>query len=238
MSLIADPERDATVVAPVQAPSLVELSYRQLRDLILSGEFEPGTRINELQLSASLGVSRGTLRMAIRRLADEGILEERPRQGAFVRRFDGDDIVDIYNLRVGIEVTAVRLAVRRRASLDHLEEVLATFHHAAEAGDLDGAMRGDFAFHAEICEMSGNEQLLQVFRELHGRIRMALSIDNRANEDLADLPRRHDAIMTALRAGDERAAALAVHAHIVGHVDEVLRANGADPSGLLPPLEA
>lgn len=237
MTPISESERDVSV-APVQAPSLVELSYRQLRDLILASEFEPGSRLNELQLSASLGVSRGTLRMAIRRLADEGIVEERPRQGAFVRRFDGDDIVDIYNLRVGIEVTAVRLAVRRDASLDRLESVLRTFHDAAEAGDLDGAMQGDFAFHAEVCEMSGNEQLLQVFRELQGRIRMALSYDNRANEDLTDLPRRHDAIMAALRRGDESAAAFAVHAHIVGHVDEVLLASGGDPSGLLPPLEA
>jgi DNA-binding GntR family transcriptional regulator len=235
---MAGSERDLSIVAPVRAPSLVELSYRQMRDLILSGEFEPGTRLNELQLSTSLGVSRGTLRMAIRRLADEGIVEERPRQGAFVRRFDGAEIVDIYNLRVGIEVTAVRLAVRRGAPLDRLEDVLRSFHDAAEAGDLEGAMRGDFAFHSEICEMSGNDQLLQVFHELQGRIRTALSYDNRANEDLADLPRRHDKIMEALHRGDERAAAIAVHAHIVGHVDEVLLSIGADPSGLLPPLDS
>jgi DNA-binding GntR family transcriptional regulator len=224
-------------VQPLKAPSLVDLSYERLRGLILSGALEPGARVAEQSLSAQLGVSRGTLRMAIRRLADEGLVQERPRQGAFVRRFDPQEVIDIYNLRVGIEVTAARLVVRSGADLRRLREILDAFHRVADRGDLAQAMDLEFRFHEELCALSGNEQLLQVYRALQGRVRMALSYDNRANEDLRDLPQRHESILEALGSGDERTAARVVGAHIVGHVDRVLEAVGADPAGLLPPLD-
>lgn len=224
-------------VERLRAPSLVELSYERLRDLILNGSLDAGARLNEMSLAGRLGVSRGTLRVAIRRLADEGLVDERPRQGAFVKRFEPAEIIDIYNLRVGIEVTAARLAVRRRADLSRLRVILDEFHRAAEAGDLAEAMRLEFEFHYELCALSGNDQLLQVYRTLQGRVRAALSYDNRANEDLRDLPQRHEAIVEALGSGDERVAAYAVGAHIVGHVDRVLERVGAHADDLLPPLE-
>jgi DNA-binding GntR family transcriptional regulator len=224
-------------VEPLRAPSLVELSYGRLRDLILNGSLDAGTRLNEVNLSERLGVSRGTLRVAIRRLADEGLVDERPRQGAFVKLFEPREIIDIYNLRVGIEVTAARLAVRRQADLRPLRAILDSFHEAATHGDLAEAMRLEFDFHYELCALSGNGQLLQVYRALQGRVRAALSYDNRANEDLRELPQRHEAILDALGTGDERVAARAVGAHIVGHVDRVLEQVGADPDDLLPPLE-
>lgn len=224
-------------VAPVEAPSLVTLSYDRLRDLILNGSLPAGTKLNEVHLADQLGVSRGTLRVAIRRLADEGLLDDRPRQGTTVRTFDGADIIDIYNMRVGIEVVAARLAVRRGADLSSLRAILAEMHEAAAQDDLDVTMKTEYAFHLQLCALSGNTQLMDVYRTLQGKIRAALSYDNRGNEDLRDLPQRHEPLIDALASGDEARAARAVHGHIVGHVDEVLERHGARAEDLLLPLD-
>lgn len=229
-----EPEHDP--LAPLEAPSLVSLSYDRLRGLILNGSLPSGTKLNEVKLAEQLGVSRGTLRVAIRRLADEGLLEERARQGTTVRRWEGRDVIDIYNLRVGIEVVAARLAVRRGVDVARLRAILDDMGRAADAGDLDATMASEYAFHAELCELSGNRQLVEVYRTLQTKIRSALSVDNRGNEDLRDLPRRHRPIVAALASGREAEAAHAVHSHIVGHVDEVLAMDGADAADLLMPL--
>jgi DNA-binding GntR family transcriptional regulator len=224
-------------ITPLRAPSLVDLSYDRLRDLILNGALASGTKLNEVKLAERLGVSRGTLRVAIRRLTDDGLLQERPRQGTMVRRWTGSDIVDIYNMRLGIETVAARLAVRRGADLASLRRILDDMRDAAARDDLDGTMKAEYAFHLELCTISGNGQLADVYRSLQTMIRSALSYDNRGNEVLPDLPRRHEPIVEALESGDERLAARAVHSHIVGHVDEVLTRHGASADALLPPLD-
>lgn len=222
-------------VTPIVTPSLVDLCHASLRSSIVRGRLEMGDRINELQLSKDLGVSRGTLRLACRKLVQEGLLEERPRQGVFVRAFSPRDVIDIYNIRVGIETVAARLAVRRGPDVRAIESRLDALRTAADEDDLHTIFSTEYAFHEEICRQSGNAQLMDVYRTLHDRIRIALSVDNRDNEDMRALAARHEPILEAIRRGDEDEVAFAVHAHIVGHIDEVLIRLGADPSELLQP---
>jgi DNA-binding GntR family transcriptional regulator len=68
---------------------------------------------------------------------------------------------------------------------------------------------------------------------IQARVRMALNLDNRGNQDYRTIADRHVPLLEAIRSGDELRAATAAHAHIVGHVDEVLLRLGADPADLL-----
>src|SRR5690348_10186032 len=84
-----------------------------LRELLLRGEFRPGERISELPLVAMLGVSRTPIRLALERLAHEGLLEPNPTGGFIVRSFTLDDVWDSIQMRGTLEGMAARLAAER-----------------------------------------------------------------------------------------------------------------------------
>jgi GntR family transcriptional regulator of vanillate catabolism len=106
----------------------------ELRELLLSGEFEPGERLSELPLVERLGVSRTPLRLALASLEHEGLLESRPGGGYSVHEFTRRDIDDAIELRGVLEGTAARLAAERgvgrrllskmRACAEHMEAVV------------------------------------------------------------------------------------------------------------------
>ena len=85
----------------------------RLRELLLSGEFEPGTRMSELPLVERLGVSRTPLRLALSELEHEGLLRVLPGGGYVVREFTRADIDDAIELRGVLEGTAARFAAER-----------------------------------------------------------------------------------------------------------------------------
>lgn len=85
----------------------------KLRELLLRGEFQPGERVSELPLVARLGVSRTPIRLALDRLAHEGLLEVWPTGGFVVRAFTLTDVYDAIEMRGVLEGTAARLAAER-----------------------------------------------------------------------------------------------------------------------------
>lgn len=86
---------------------------RSLKSALLDGSWEPGARLNEVQLAAQLGVSRTPIRSALQQLAGEGLVEYRSNRGFFVRQFDVADIVDAFEMRALAEGLAARLAAER-----------------------------------------------------------------------------------------------------------------------------
>jgi GntR family transcriptional regulator, vanillate catabolism transcriptional regulator len=94
-----------------------------LRELLLRGDFRPGERISELPLVARLGVSRTPIRLALDRLANEGLLEVSPTGGFVVREFTVGDIWDAIEMRGVLEGTAARLASERLSDLRELDTI-------------------------------------------------------------------------------------------------------------------
>jgi GntR family transcriptional regulator of vanillate catabolism len=92
-----------------------------LRGMLLRGDFQPGERISELPLVARLGVSRTPIRLALDRLAHEGLLEPSPTGGFVVRAFSIEDIWDAIETRGVLEGAAARQAAER---LDHDDELI------------------------------------------------------------------------------------------------------------------
>ena len=130
-----------------------------LRDELISGGLQPGQRVNEVEVAEELGVSRGTLREAIRNLEQEGLLESVPHRGTFVRELTPEEVVHVYEVRASLESRAARNASARLddAMREKLEAALARFQEVMES---DAAFReivtADLAFHEAICEASGN----------------------------------------------------------------------------------
>src|SRR3954463_4605150 len=92
----------------------------RLRELIINGEFPPGTRMAELPLVERLGVSRTPLRLALATLEHEGLLENLEGGGYAVREFTRDEIHDAIELRGVLEGTAARFAAERGVTDEQL----------------------------------------------------------------------------------------------------------------------
>jgi GntR family transcriptional regulator of vanillate catabolism len=89
---------------------------RTLRNGILTGEYAGGSRMNEIDLATSLGVSRTPIRGALSTLAAEGLLEYTPNSGYVVRSYSSKDIAAIYEVRGSLESLAARLAAEKGLS--------------------------------------------------------------------------------------------------------------------------
>ena len=84
--------------------------YHALREMILSFELYPGSRVTENELAAHFGVSRTPIREAMQRLEAEGYLTVRPKQGGYIRRLDIEELADYYQVRISLELLSLELA--------------------------------------------------------------------------------------------------------------------------------
>src|SRR3954468_5980381 len=102
------------LVSGVSLGGLAKLSLReqaldQLRNAVTSGEIAPGTRLVETELSAALGISRGTLREALRQLQQEGLVEAGDRGRLTVRTLTDAEILDMFEVRAALEGLAAAI---------------------------------------------------------------------------------------------------------------------------------
>ena len=117
------PESKTRVGRVIDDESQTGRTILNLREMLLRGDFRPGERLSELPLVARLGVSRTPLRLALDRLANEGLLEVVPTGGFMVREFTIADIWDAIETRGVLEGTAARLASERLTDTSELAAI-------------------------------------------------------------------------------------------------------------------
>src|SRR5947199_2795172 len=132
----------------------------RLRELLLSGEFEPGARMSELPLVERLGVSRTPLRLALNALEHEGLLRLLPGGGYVVREFTRADIRDAIEVRGVLEGTAARFAAERGASrrdlraLRSINDSVEPLVHQADYASFESYVALNELFHARLVKMA------------------------------------------------------------------------------------
>jgi DNA-binding GntR family transcriptional regulator len=202
--------------APLENLTLWERVHTHLRAEILSGALPPGSELQEVALSRTLGVSRGPIREAIGRLAAEGLVTVRPRRGAVVRALSTEEFLEAYQVREALEVMAVRLAVPRLTEDDlaTLEAYIDEMTACAERGDTQRFFEANTGFHRAFFDVSGNRMLRDVYRALCGQIDRyrlrSLELRGNVQRSIAE----HKAILRAARAGDVERAVHLVSEHI------------------------
>jgi DNA-binding GntR family transcriptional regulator len=228
------------LAGPVRAQSLVDVVTRRLEEAIMSGEFPPGSRLSEHALATSLGVSRGPLREAIRRLEGRKLVERTPNIGVHIAVLSLKDLADLLIVREALEGMACRLACER-LSEDELQglEGLLEEHGAQEsvrAGTGYYQESRDFDFHFRIVKASENPQLIQMLTgDLYDLLRVyrykSSTLDGRAAKAFEE----HKAVVLALRSRDPDKAEAAMRAHITNarkHVETKLAIG--EPTAALP----
>jgi DNA-binding GntR family transcriptional regulator len=196
----------------------------QLRGDILGGQFAPGERLVELQLTERYGAGRAAVRAALVELAAEGLIEREANRGASVRQISIDEAVEITEARAALE-SLLASAAARRATADErteLAELEAEMRRAVveerflDYSELNGLL------HRRIREIGAHQIAAELVAQLRNRsarhqYRLAL-MPGRPVESLE----QHADIIRAVVDGDEAGAAAAMQSHLLS-VIEVLR---------------
>ena len=236
MSRSAAPLRNARLarLGPLPAPrSLTHTLIERLTSEITSGKLPSGARLpTEQELIAATGVSRTVVREAVAALRAEGLVVTRQGVGAFVAdgqpfRIHGEDlhslreIIQVMELRTGIEVEAAGLAAERASAGDvaRIGQAYRAIEQALRRGD--SAVDQDFAFHCRIAEATGNPQFVRFLQYL-GRfiiprqtVRVTLGSPKERQAYLQRIQKEHEAIMRAIRAHAVQAARAAMQRHLL-----------------------
>ena len=185
-----------------------------LRQRILDGEFRPGAPLPELPLASSLGVSRNTMREAIRILAIEGLLRRNLHRGAVVSQLSLRDVKEIYQLRRMLELPAVLAASQPDAEIvEELRAALESYEDAARLRNWSRAVRHDLHFHSVIIRLHGNKRLEAFYQNMIGELRVGMVLVDRSHDDPGALAPVHRKIFQSLSSGKLKqcAAVLAQH---------------------------
>ncbi len=186
--------------------------YNAIKDNICAGRYEPGQRLHEIDLAASLNVSRSPVREALRRLAADGLVVEKPNRGVFVRQFTPRDIEEIFGVRVLLESYCIRRSVdnltpqRKEQLLRCLEQV--THYHNEE--DMKAHCDADCQLHWLFIQLGGNQLVEDMYDRISAQIQQfriySLLSKRRYRESLTE----HTTI---------------VHCLLTGNVEEADRVN-------------
>jgi DNA-binding GntR family transcriptional regulator len=153
--------------------SLQERTYRALRHALVTGEFQLGERLYEMDLAATLGVSRNPVREAIRRLQQDGLVEVRPRSGIYVASISLDDADDIYRIRGALEGIAAYLAATRAtdADIEEMERLLTHPQRVSRRKSGNDAVVIDAdSFHRAIHQFAHSTPLSEMLEVIYGRV--------------------------------------------------------------------
>ncbi|NHC13208.1 FadR/GntR family transcriptional regulator [Motilibacter deserti] len=208
-----------SLVAPQRSAPLSAQVADQLRALIADGSWPLGSRIPaEHRLTEQLGVSRGTVREALRALVHTGLLEARPGDGTYVRadselrvslgrRVAAGDLRDAFEVRALLERAGARHAAERATADDiaHLRALLDARHEAKTAGALERFAEADFAFHRAVVAAGGNVLLTELYEYLTSPITRTISESAALHED-GGVHARHSELLDAVAGHDPDAA--------------------------------
>ncbi|MER7183755.1 FadR/GntR family transcriptional regulator [Streptomyces hyaluromycini] len=235
-------------------PKASDVLAAEVRERILSGEIGEGTALPpERQLVEQTGLSRATVREALRILEVERLVEIRPGRGggAFVHRPGRESLANtvrlvirgqqirleaLHETREAIEPTCAALAARRRTEQD-LAELDAANAELKEAGDdAQRFLRANVRWHNAVARAGDNELLIGFMSALSQSIHAATNLEQFTGADIREVTARaHARITDAIRAGDEAAAMRRMARHVCGfartaaEVDVRERVELADP---------
>lgn len=190
------------MVKPI--PLLNDRAYERIKHDIICCVIAPGAEISEAQLCAHFRLGKAPVRMALTRLAHDGLVRAIPRRGYMVSPVTLKDIQDVFELRLMLEPSAVRMAAGRvdAQRLRALDDVCRAGYHPGDARSISRFLEANKAFHVAIAHATGNARLADAVEhlldEMTRLLHLGLGLRNRSQE----MQHEHRALMKALVRGD------------------------------------
>lgn len=211
-----------------EAASFADRAYYAIREQIVTLELPPGAVVREPELTARLGIGRTPVREALRRLAQERLIDVYPRRGMFVTKVDVRDLARLCEVRAALEPEAARLAAERATQADLSEfQLLLREVRARRRRDARALIDLDERVHRAIYHASHNPFLVETLEEYYAHaLRIWMVALTRTNIGAA--VGEHAGVVEAIVRGDGGRAAELMRAHVEAFeaaVRDVLLAN-------------
>ncbi len=224
MPAMPSPERSSPRRVVSRRKTLALVITEHVRQEIVMGLREPGSKISEPTIAAAHAVSRAPVREALRQLEREGLVVFDAVGRSRVVKLTPEDVEDICGIRASLESTAAGHAAQRFTVATE-QTLRSNIAEMEEATTLDEVRQLDLAFHAAIMEASGRRRLITAWRAIEPQLRLWLGTLQRLREAisadvLAATLAAHRQLTDVLSTGDVAAARDAFETHIASWVSE------------------
>jgi DNA-binding GntR family transcriptional regulator len=198
-------------VKPVAASEALAVT---LRDRILSGDIEPGTRLPELDLASQYGLARPTVREALALLVHQGVLQRRPNHSAWVPELTPEAVADIFFARIPLELYTVRTLIERGIEVPAAREAVTRLQSLPDGAHWSEVVDSDFAFHEALVKATGSQRLARLHASLEGEIRLCIAQLRPAWHTPSALAEEHRQVLEGILAGSASAAEDRMREHL------------------------
>ena len=208
-------------LASLDRSTLRERALEALRTAITSGQYRPGDHLGEEELAGRLGVSRGTVREALRHLQQEGLVTAGARGMLRVHSLSPGEVRELFQVRGALEGLAVALLIAspgKDAAVARLREALSDLDDPSH--DFSAHIDADLGFHLLLCQLTENSVLVDAWRHLEGRVRITIFSDNERHSNILS-GGHHAPIVNAIEAGDAAEAVKILQDHMMLAVDRL-----------------
>jgi DNA-binding GntR family transcriptional regulator len=209
---------------PAEARTRREEAADAIRRAIIAGELQPGQRLREIALASDLGVSRPTLREALRTLVQEGLCEQEPHRGFAVAQLDAAAIRDLTDTRVVLDRMAVEGMWSSPEGMNAAEQAWSAYCRAGD--DPVEQHLAHLALHRALWEASGNSMLLRLWPVAESMSTLVLAQDQAVRRDPARARAVHGGLIDAIRSRDPQRLEAALVEHTSRSAEEFLTLRG------------
>jgi len=194
-----------------------------IRHAVMSGDLAPGTRVTELALAEQIGLSRSTVRTAMQRLANEGLLVQHAYTGWEVASLTPEDAWELYTLRSELEGLASKLTAERLddAGRETLRAALDELVLAVQKKDRRHVAEADIGLHRTIVRLARHRRLSAMHSQIIDPIHLYILSTNRGSFD--DLIPTHTQLIEAILRGDAANAHRLACEHVTVSCEQVVK---------------
>jgi DNA-binding GntR family transcriptional regulator len=150
--------------------------YDIIKSAIVTHELPPGFHLSVPALAKQMGVSRSPIRESVQKLISEGLAYEKPRQGAYVSKFETKDLLPAFQVRLVLDGLAAKLSSKQisKEFIFKLERIMTMHRTAIDANDPDKYTNADIQFHTALLECSNNPLLKETAKSIYYQIYAAM----------------------------------------------------------------
>ncbi|MQA73026.1 MAG: FCD domain-containing protein [Solirubrobacterales bacterium] len=204
--------------------STVDAAANAVRELILDGRLEPGTRLREAEFAERLGIARHSFRAATQILISEGLLRREPNRGVQVPVFEPDDLIDVFRLRTALEVEAVRLVIAAGEVPADAEAAVREMSALPDDAPWRAVVAPDRRFHRAIIDAAGSERIARAYSTVGSEILLCLVWLRPHYDRPAQVAAEHEELIAAIRARDADRTEELLRVHLTEAAENLTRA--------------